>query len=79
MGDWDMRKIINNPDRLAEFDDFATNFFETITSHIKKEHDKRKENGEGPVTQMTMLIEVKNFAYMQLIHLSGNKEFATIE
>lgn len=78
MGEWDMRKILNNADRLAEFDDFVTNFFETIMSRIRKEHDKRKENGQAPVTQMTMLIEVKNYAYMQLIHLSGKKDYARI-
>lgn len=73
MADWDMRKVINNPDRLAEFDDFATYFFETFTSHIKNEHDKRKGNGQGPVTQFMFLVDVENYSYMQLINFKGKK------
>lgn len=72
MADWDLRKVVNNADRLAEFDDFATYFFELICKHIKAEHDKKKENGKGPVTHMTLFIDVKNYSYMQLINLGGN-------
>lgn len=71
MADWDLRKVVNDADRLAEFDDFATYFFEVICSHVKKEHDKRKETGQGPVTQVTMLIDVKNYSYAQLMNFRG--------
>lgn len=70
--DWDLRKVVNNAERLAEFDDFATFFFEMLCKQIKEEHDKKKENGQGTVTQMMMVFDVKNYSYMQLINIGGN-------
>lgn len=70
--DWDLRKIVNNDERIAEFEDFATHLFEVLCKHINDEHNKRKENGQGPVTQMMMIFDVKNYSYMQLINFGGN-------
>lgn len=72
--DWDLRKVVN--DRLAEFNDYATFFFEILGKHIKESHDKRKANGEGPVTQMIMLYDVQNYSYMQLINVGGTVNFS---
>lgn len=73
LNEWDLRKVVNDADRLAEFDDFATNFFEMICYHIKDEHDKRKDGGQGAITQMVMLLDVKSYSYMQLINFGGKK------
>ncbi len=70
--DWDLRKVVNDPDRLAEFDDFATFFYEFICKQIMDEHNKRKDSGkEGAVTQMIMLIDVKDYSYKQLMNFGG--------
>lgn len=69
--DWDLRKVVNSPDRLAEFNDYATFFFEVLSKQIQVSHEQRKENGQGPVTQMVLLLDVKNYSYMQLINLGG--------
>lgn len=72
LNDWDLRKVVNDADRLAEFEDFATFVFETICNHIKVEHNRRKADGRAPITQMILLIDVKKYPYMQLINIGGN-------
>jgi len=78
LADWDFRKVVNNADRLAEFDDFVATFFEIICRYIREQHLKRKETGHGPITQMTMLVDVKSYSYMQLINLGAMKKILQI-
>lgn len=79
LNEWDLRKVVNDAQRLSEFDDFATHLFELICSHIKDEHNKRKESGHGAITQMSLLIDVKNYSYMQLINFGGKNILDFIE
>lgn len=71
LNDWDLRKVVNDPERMAEFDDFSTFFFETASKQIKDEHNKRKSTGGGAITQVVFLIDVKNYPYTQLMSLGG--------
>lgn len=69
LADWDFRKILNNAERLDEFDDFVTNFFEVILNAIKEQHINRKEN--APITQLIIIVDVKDYPYLQLINYRG--------
>ncbi|XP_037033900.1 SEC14-like protein 2 isoform X1 [Bradysia coprophila] len=78
LNEWDLRKVVNDADRLAGFDDFATNFFEVLSYHIKDEHNKRKKAGQGAITQMTLLLDVKNYSYWQLVNFGAIKKILQI-
>lgn len=69
--DWDFRILLNEPDRLAEFDDFVTNFFENMTREVQKAHEKRSPE-QSSVTHFTLVINAKDYPYGQLVNFSGN-------
>jgi hypothetical protein len=71
---WDFRKVLNQPDRLNEFDDFVTNFFENVCNRIRAEHLRRNETGHPPVTQVVILLDVQNYPYGQLISFGAMKK-----
>lgn len=76
LADWDFRKVVNNPERLSEFDDFVIFFFEVICNHIKEAYEKGKgkKDDKVPVTQAILLIDVEKYPYSQLIHFGAIKK-----
>lgn len=78
LSEWDFRKVVNIHER--QFDDFVTHRFETLVS-ILENKNKSRGSGESPITQLTFLLDVKDYPYGQLIRLSAIKkilQFAVI-
>lgn len=77
LSDWDIRKVVADVARMAEFDDFVTNMFETFINRLEIEHAKRPAD-HPPITQLTALIDAKNYPYGQLLKISAIKKLMSI-
>ncbi len=77
LAEWDFRKVINIPERLSEFDSFITFMFETSMSKIENAQSERSSN-EPPVTQLTLIIDAKNYPYGQLMRFQAIKKIVEV-
>lgn len=77
LAEWDFRKLINMPARLAEFDNFIAFVFETCLSKLESAQNERTPN-EPPVTQLTLIIDAKNYPYGQLMSLKAVKKILEV-
>jgi len=44
-------------------------------SEIQHAHANRRDEGHPPITEIFVLVDVKDFPLMQLLNLSGNRSF----
>lgn len=63
--------MVNDKEKLPEFDDFVTHTFESFVNQIDLEHAKRTQD-ESSITQFTMVMNTKGYPYGQLISFGGN-------
>lgn len=71
LSQWCFRKLLNNPERLVEFDNFVIKFYETVLSKLRTQNLLRKGTGKPPVTQVIFIMDVRDYPYSQLIKLEG--------
>lgn len=77
MSQWDVRKVVNDPDRLVEFDTFVTYLFESMMKILETQNGNRESN-QPPATQFLMLVDVKDYPYGQIINLGAMKKLLQI-